>query len=125
MQIAKRVKQLSNFERPQFSFNFQDMANKVVQELQTSIDALVRQDVMIAKQIFNLDHDINDMRSKAYKLIVKEMQRSPEHATAFLNLYLVVRHLERIADRATNIAEDVIYMVEGEIVRKKLDFDYN
>ena len=125
VQIAKRVKRLSDFERPQFSFNFQEMTDKVVRELQTSIDALVQQDVMVAKRIFILDQDINDMRSTAYKMIVQEMQRSPEHAAAFLNLYLVVRHLERIADRATNIAEDIIYMVEGEIVRKKLDFDRN
>jgi len=120
VQIAKRVKRLSGIKRPQFTFNFQEMTNKVICELQTSIDALVQQDVSVAKQIFILDHDINDMRSTAYKLIVKEMNRSPKHATAFLNLYLVVRHLERIADRATNIAEDIIYMVEGEIVRKKL-----
>lgn len=123
VQIAKRVKRLSDFERPQFAFNFQEMADKVVLELQTSIDALVHQDVNVAKQIFLLDHDINDMRSTAYRTIIKEMTRAPKHAAAFLNLYLVVRHLERIADRATNIAEDIIYMVEGEIVRKKIDFD--
>ncbi len=123
VQIAKRVKRLSDFERPQFAFNFQEMTDKVVRELQTSIDALVHQDVNVAKQIFLLDHDINDMRSTAYRTIIKEMGRAPEHAAAFLNLYLVVRHLERIADRATNIAEDIIYMVEGEIVRKKIDFD--
>ena len=125
VQIAKRVQRLSGIERPQFDFNFQEMTDKVIRELRTSIDALVQQDAKAAKKIFLLDHDINDMRSKAYKLIVKEMNRAPEHATAFLNLYLVVRHLERIADRATNIAEDIIYMVEGEIVRKKLDFERN
>lgn len=123
VQIAKRVKRLSEFPRPQFDFNFQKMADKVVLELQTSIDALVHEDVHAAKRIFILDQDINEMRSKAYKMITKEMGQSLEHATSFLNLYLVVRHLERIADRATNIAEDIIYMVEGEIVRKKLDFD--
>lgn len=123
VQICKRVRRLSDFERPKFAFNFQEMTNKVMRELQTSIDALVHQDVTAAKQIFLLDHDINDMRSRAYKLIVKEMARAPEHAVAFLNLYLVVRHLERIADRATNIAEDIIYMVEGEIVRKNIVLD--
>jgi len=56
-------------------------------------------------------------------MILKEMNATPEHTTSLLNLYLVIRHLERIADRATNIAEDVIYMVEGDIVRKDMDFD--
>ncbi len=123
VQIAKRVKRLSKFDSPEFSFNFQEMTDKVMAELRMSIDALVESDVDVAKRIFILDQDINDLRSQAYKLIVAEMQSHPEYSASLLNLYLVVRHLERIADRATNIAEDVIYMVEGEIVRKKVDFD--
>ncbi len=123
VQIAKRVKRLSKFESHEFSFNFQEMTDKVMAELRMSIDALVESDVDVAKRIFILDQEINKLRSKAYKLIVAQMQSHPEHSASLLNLYLVVRHLERIADRATNIAEDVIYMVEGEIVRKKVDFD--
>ncbi|MEN8200803.1 MAG: phosphate signaling complex protein PhoU [Thermodesulfobacteriota bacterium] len=121
--IAKRVKKISKFDSPALSFNFHEMTDKVMVELKMSIDALVDRSVEEAKQIFTLDHEVNAMRSKGYKMIIKEMNRSPEHTTSLLNFYLVVRHLERIADRATNIAEDVIYMVEGDIVRKKLDFD--
>ncbi len=123
VQIGKRVKRFSTFDSPEFSFNFQEMTNKVMIELKMSIDALVERDVEVAKQIFALDQEINTLRNKAYKMIIAEMDFTPEHATSLLNLYLVVRHLERIADRATNIAEDVIYMVNGEIVRKKLDFN--
>ncbi len=125
VQIAKRVKRLSKFGSPAFSYNFQEMTDKVIRELRMSIDALVERDVEIAKQIFSLDQEINGLRSEAYKMITAEMGSTPDDAASLLNLYLVVRHLERIADRATNIAEDVIYMVEGEIVRKKLDFDLN
>ena len=125
VQIAKRVKRLSKFGSPAFSYNFQEMTDKVMRELRMSIDALVDRDVEMAKQIFLLDQDINDLRSEAYKLIIAEMGSTPDDSTSLLNLYLVVRHLERIADRATNIAEDIIYMVEGDIVRKKLDFDLN
>ena len=123
VQIAKRVKRLSKFNNPEFSFNFQEMTDKVMAELRMSIDALVTSDIDVAKRIFILDKDINNLRSMAYKTIVADMQSHPEYSASFLNFYLVVRHLERIADRATNIAEDVIYMVEGEIVRKKIDFD--
>jgi phosphate transport system protein len=125
VQIAKRVKRLSTFGSPAFSYNFQEMTDKVMRELRMSIDALVDRDVQIAKQIFSLDQEINDLRSEAYKMIIAEMGSTPDDSTSLLNLYLVVRHLERIADRATNIAEDVIYMVEGEIVRKKRDFELN
>ncbi len=122
--IAKRVKRISKFESPAgFSFNFQEMTDKVMSELRMSIDSLVDRDVAKAKQIFLLDLEIDALRSKGYKMILKEMNATPEHTTSLLNLYLVIRHLERIADRATNIAEDVIYMVEGDIVRKDMDFD--
>lgn len=125
VQIAKRVKRLSKFGSPAFSYNFQEMTDKVMRELRMSIDALVDRDVEMAKQIFLLDQDINDLRSEAYKLIIAKMGSTPDDSTSLLNLFLVVRHLERIADRATNIAEYIIYMVEGDIVRKKLDFDLN
>lgn len=125
VQIAKRMKRLSKFGSPAFSYNFQEMTDKVMRELRMSIDALVDRDVEIAKQIFSLDQEINDLRSEAYRMIIAEMSSTPDDSTSLLNLYLVVRHLERIADRSTNIAEDVIYLVEGDIVRKKLDFDLN
>ena len=125
VQIAKRMKRLSKFGSPAFSYNFQEMIDKVMGELRMSIDALVDRDVAKAKQIFSLDQEINGLRSEAYRMIIAEMSSTPDDSTSLLNLYLVVRHLERIADRATNIAEDVIYMVEGDIVRKKLDFDLN
>ncbi len=121
--IAKRVKRISKFDNPELSFNFQKMTDTVMEELKMSIDALVERDVEAAKQIFPLDQEVNAMRSQGYKMILAEMNSSTEHIPALLNSYLVIRHLERIADRATNIAEDVIYMVEGDIVRKKLDFD--
>ncbi|GIW78503.1 MAG: hypothetical protein KatS3mg105_0310 [Gemmatales bacterium] len=49
--------------------------------------------------------------------IIEIMQRSPELVKPGLSLFSAVRHLERIADHATNIAEDVVYLVEGEIIR--------
>ncbi|MEN8200490.1 MAG: phosphate signaling complex protein PhoU [Thermodesulfobacteriota bacterium] len=121
--IAKRVKRYYKLDSPAFSFDFREMADKVMNELRMSIDALVEGNVTVAKQIFALDQEVNSLRSKGFKMIIKEMNSAPGHTTALLNLFLVIRHLERIADRATNIAEDVIYMVDGEIVRKKLDSD--
>lgn len=122
--IAKRVKRISKFKKPtDFAFNFQEMTDKVMNELKMCIDALVDRNVEAAKHIFTLDQEINGLRSKGFKMILAAMNDTPEHTASLLNLYLVVRHLERIADRATNIAEDIIYMVDGEIVRKKLDSD--
>ncbi len=121
--IAKRVKRISRVDNHAFPFNFREMTDKVINELKMSIDALVDRNVGLAKQIFTLDQEVNALRSKGYRMIISEMNSQPEHTTSLLNFYLVIRHLERIADRATNIAEDIIYMVDGDIVRKKLDSD--
>lgn len=119
--IAKRVKRISKLDSPVFSFNLLEMTDKVIKGLKMSIDALIGRDVERARQIFVLDQEVNALRSKNYTMILGEMNSNPEHTPSLLNFYLVTRHLERIADRATNIAEDIIYMVDGEIVRKKLD----
>lgn len=122
-QIAKRVKFISKVEHAVFPFDFSDMADKVMSELKMSLDALVNRDVEIAQRIFILDQEIDTLRNKAYKLIIKEMNEHHQFHTSLMNQYLLARHLERIADRATNIAEEVIYMVEGDIVRKEYEVD--
>ncbi len=120
-QIAKRVKIVSKAEGLSFPFNFEVMTDLVMKEVNMSLDALVDRDVDIAKKIILLDEEINTLKRRAYKLIRKAMKKKPEFGRSLLNLYLVAGHLERIADRATNIAEDVIYMVEGEVVRRNID----
>ena len=122
-QIAQRVKVISQEEEMKFPFDFRKMTDKVMVELKMSLDALVDRDVEAAHRIFIQDQEIDSLRNKAYKLIQKEMRNNPQYAASLLNVYLLARHLERIADRATNIAEEVIYMVEGEIVRKEHDPD--
>ncbi len=122
-QIAKRIKVISKDQDLNFPYDFSEMTDKVMAELKMSLDALVERDVESAHRIFILDQEIDKLRNKAYKKVKKEMSNNPEFAPSLLNFYLLARHLERIADRATNIAEEVIYMVEGEIIRKNYDLD--
>lgn len=122
-QIAKRVKVISKDQDLSFPYDFTEMTDKVMAELKMSLDALVERDVESAHRIFILDQEIDKLRNKAYKKVKKEMSSNPQFAPSLLNFYLLARHLERIADRATNIAEEVIYMVEGEIIRKNYDLD--
>ena len=58
-------------------------------------------------------------RQAVRKLVIQQIQKNPEKVESLLQINSVSKHLERIADMATNIAEDVIYMVEGEIVRHR------
>jgi len=117
VKIAMRVKFISEHSSLQFPMDYTPMAEKVITMLKMSLDALVDKDADLAHRIFLLDDDVDAMRNQAYDIFKERMRQDSEHAGCLLNGYLLARHLERIADRATNIAEEVIYMVHGDIVR--------
>jgi phosphate transport system protein len=82
-----------------------------------SLDALVNADTALARQVRETDDDVDALRRGIDETIQKQIASNPERAECLLRLTSVSRHLERLADMACNVAEDVIYMVEGEIVR--------
>ena len=116
--IAKRVDGISRTTCVMKSpFDYGEMSELVITMLRMSLDALVHRDAGMARQIFLIEDKVNALRNQAYVAVLKMLTLDPEHPGCMINNYLMARHLERIADRATNIAEEVIYLVEGEIVR--------
>ena len=115
--IAQRVKTITKKERFDFVFDYSVMAEKAEAMLKMSLDALVNLDVDLALKVLLLDDEVDDIKEKAYNLIKKVIPENPDNVSTLINLLLISRHLERLADHATNIAEEVIYMIEGEIVR--------
>ncbi len=93
------------------------LAKKTQWMLKRSLDGLVNGDSELAREVCASDDEVDDLNRAMFSHIGKKMQTHPEHFNAFLHLLSASRYLERAADHATNIAEDVIYMVEGEIVR--------
>jgi len=120
--IAQRVQTITQKERFDFVFDYSVMAEKAETMLKMSLDALVNLDDDLAFKVLLLDDEVDDIKEKAYNLIKKALSENPDNVSYLINLLLISRHLERLADHATNIAEEVIYMIEGEIVRhgKKL-----
>ena len=116
--IAKRVDNIAKFKhQAAISYDFSKMSDKVISMLKKSIDAFVNGDATLAKSIF-LDDDVVDAcRNRCYEDIKERIRKDPEHPGYHINTYLLSRHLERIGDRAVNIAEEVIYFVEGTITR--------
>ncbi len=98
-------------------YDYTEMSEKVIAMLKMSLDALINRDVKAAREVFLLDDEVDAMRNEAYHRVKDVIRTHPEHPGQLINCYLIGRHLERIGDRATNIAEEVIYLVEGEIVR--------
>ncbi len=117
MNIAERVITISKRQDPGYRFDYVAMASKTENMLKKSLDALVNLDVDLAFKVVMCDDEVDVMHRDAYQRTCEEMSRRPEAIKYLLNYYLISRHLERIADHATNIAEEVIYLIEGEIVR--------
>jgi phosphate transport system protein len=96
-----------------------DVAQGMIRD---AIDAFVKKDAALARKVMAADSEADDLRNKACdKLINEYMSKDSSTAERAIQYLLVARHLERVCDHATNIAEDVIYMVEGNVVRHKRD----
>jgi phosphate transport system protein len=85
--------------------------------LRMSLDSLVNLDVDLAYKVITMDDEVDQIKREAYDKIKQAIRELSERVGYYINLLLISRHLERISDHATNIAEEVIYLVEGEIYR--------
>ncbi|MEW6101927.1 MAG: phosphate signaling complex protein PhoU [Candidatus Omnitrophota bacterium] len=116
--ICQRVFELADkpllkplIDIPKLSTIGQDM-------VRNSIDAFVNKDVALAKKVVLSDPEADKLRNLVQEELVRDyMSRDPKTADRAVPLLLIARHLERICDHATNIAEDVIYMVEAKVVK--------
>lgn len=116
--IAMRVDNISKFtHKAATAYDFSPMAERVISMLKKSIDALVNRDKVMAKSIFLDDDFVDDCRDACYEEIKLRIKADPGHPGYHINTYLLARHLERIGDRTVNIAEEVVYLVEGTITR--------
>ncbi len=116
--IARGVRFLTKENQVSFfNFEFSEMVKKTQKMLQSSLDALVNLDTDLAIKVCILDEEVDDINAGVHRMVKQATQQHPEHAEHLINTLLISRHLERIADHATNIAEEVIYLIEGEIVR--------
>jgi phosphate transport system protein len=91
-----------------------DLAERMVRD---SLDALVRRDVELARSILSRDDQVDQLRDQIFRELLSYMMGDSSVVFPSFELILVAKNLERIADHATNIAEDVIYMVAGSDVR--------
>ncbi len=115
--IAERAIFLCALAPVPVPFDFDAMSMKASLMLKKSLDALVNSDVHAAVEVCMADDEVDAINRQMYEQVKSAIREHPEHIDALIHLLSVSRHLERIADHATNIAEDVIYLVEGRIVR--------
>ncbi|MBP7570319.1 MAG: phosphate signaling complex protein PhoU [Acidobacteria bacterium] len=89
--------------------------------LRDALDAFVRRDVELAQSVLKRDDQLDELKSQVFRELLTYMLQNPATIEASLELILISRHLERIGDHATNVAEDVIFMVSARDVRHHSD----
>jgi phosphate transport system protein len=117
--IAKRVAQLTSGEPVDLPPEIRTMAMQAQDMVKECLDALVKGDPLLARQVREEDDAVDEARQRIRRRIIAGIKADPEKVENLLRVNSVSKHIERIADMATNIAEDVIYMVQGDIVRHR------
>lgn len=115
--IAKRVLTLASLGKPELPVEIQTMADQAQRMVKKSIDSLVQRQPDLAREVCLMDDLLDDLREKMQRTILENIRRDTDRLESYMTLISVVRHLERIGDMSVNIAEEVIYMVEGDIHR--------
>jgi phosphate transport system protein len=115
--IARKAIGLASEPPVELSFDLPQMWTKTHAMLRDSLDALVNMDAALAHNVCARDDEIDAMKHAFRVEIEDRIRRDPENVKQYLRFMAISRNLERIADQATNIAEDVIYLAQGKIIR--------
>jgi phosphate transport system protein len=118
--IAQQAFFLAKEERLiEMPFDLPLMARLVKAMLRDALKAMVNVDTALAQKVVDADDEVDDMHESVYDIIFRKLRETPEFTEQLVHLMSVSRQLERIADHAVNIAEDVLYTSGGEIVRHR------
>ena len=120
--IAERAAGLAGAPEVHVPEKLNHMAQVALDMLRLSLDAFVAQDSRLARDVCGQDDIVDALNREIIDELLVMMKRSPDLVEPALQLFSASRHVERVADHATNIAEDVVYLVEGEIIRHRAEF---
>ena len=115
--IARKAESFAAEPPMPIAYDIAGMWEKTQAMLRDSLDALVNMNGVLAAEVCRRDDEVDEIKHDIREAAEERIRREPEKVRPLLRLLAVSRNLERIADSATNIAEDVIYMSEGRIIR--------
>lgn len=113
--IAKVVERTSKYTGP--DYQILAMADSVDEMLKKTLDAMAKLDVKSAREVISYDDIVDNHRTRIRQSVMKDLPYDVANRQYILGFWSIASHLERIADLSTNIAEEIIYVVEGNIVR--------
>jgi len=115
--IAKRARDLTQEPPLKLAVPIPQMSDLALQMLKTSLDAFVNQDPAAARALIPQDKQVDALNKDIHRQLANQMIQDPETISRCLNLMVVAKSLERIADHAKNVAEEVVYLCEAEDIR--------
>lgn len=115
--IAHKAMRLAECREWPITVDFDPMAQSARRMLRDALDSMVNVDVALARRVRAADDEVDEMKSSITERVLAAIREAPLDAEPLLAVLGAARNLERVADLATNIAADVIYMVDGDIVR--------
>jgi phosphate transport system protein len=118
-EIAERALHLANVFHLPIPDNLLRMADLATVMVRQALDSFVELSKEKAERVLRMDDEVDRYNDEIIADLIQSMQSSPTMIEPGLSMFSATRHLERIADHATNIAEDVIYLIDGEIVRHR------
>jgi phosphate transport system protein len=117
--IIERARGLAACAEINVPDRLREMAHLALDMLHRAIDAYVELDSQLARDVAQRDDEVDQLNREIIEELIELMQRDPRLIEPGMHLFSASRHVERVADHATNIAEDVVYLVEGEIIRHR------
>lgn len=117
--LAQRARSLSRMPAGSSLPKLLDMAEKSQDMVRKSLDSFVQRNTELALAVCAADQEVDAMHREIYEGVKSGLRSGPENVDMLIHYFGVSRQLERMADHATNIAEDVIYLCEGKIVRHR------
>jgi phosphate transport system protein len=117
--IAERARELASLPPLPAVDALDRMADRVKEMVKASVEALVHRDPRLARKVLGMDALVDELYRELFEVYQTMMKQDPETVPRAVQMLSCSRHLERIGDHAKNIAEDVVYLVEGEIIRHR------
>jgi phosphate transport system protein len=115
--IANRARDLSQEAPLKLVIDIPKMANLALQMLKSALDSFVNHDPVAARALIPRDKEVDSLNKQIYRALAQHMIEKPDTIGRSLNLMVVSKSLERIADHATNVAEEVVYLCEAQDIR--------
>ena len=119
--IAQSVAKLNKEPELKAPVDIPRMASISTRMLTEALDAFVRNDAAAARRILLEDDEVDHLKSQLFRELLSYMLENPETITRALELVLVSRNLERVADLATNVAEEVVFIAEARVVKHHME----